>query len=106
MKFFSFEFGFLDNLKPCGGGIFVYEEDVDNADWLEQKCSLRRVVLAARTHTEPDYTATATGQLNALVHLKKKNVTIGQWRRQNITMMMSRMLKILIVALFICAIFS
>ena len=50
---------------------------VDNADWLEQKCRLRREVLAARTHTEPDYTATATGQLNALVHLKKKNATIG-----------------------------
>ena len=60
-----------------GGGIFGYEEDVDNADWLRQKCSQRREVLAARTHTEPDYTATATGQLNALMHLKKKNATIG-----------------------------
>ena len=53
---------------------------VDNADWLQQNCKLRRVVLAARTHTEPDYTATATGQLNALVHLKKWNTTIGQWQ--------------------------
>ena len=63
-----------------GGGICANEEDLDNVYWLEQKCSLRRVVLAARTHTEPDYTATATGQLNALVHLKKKNSTIGQWQ--------------------------
>ena len=63
-----------------GGGIIgVDVEDVDNAhfDWRQQKCSLRRVVLAARTDTEPDYTATATGQLNALMHLKKKNATIG-----------------------------
>ena len=62
-----------------GGGIGVDVEDVDKAhfDWLEQKCSLRRVVLAARRHKEPDYTATATGQLNALMHLKKKNATIG-----------------------------
>ena len=55
-----------------GVGICAYEEDVDNAlYWLEQKCNLRRVVLAARTHTEPDYTATGTSQLYALVHLKK-----------------------------------
>ena len=62
--------------------MFVYEEDVDNADWLRTKVQPAKGGFSC-THAHRTGLRSycyATGQLNALVHLQKNNATIGQWQ--------------------------